>query len=359
MSITIYPSSTLGFHRPFTSAVTRTLTISNNNAKPVLFKVKTTAPLEVYYVTPNPGRVEPGQSVEVQFMQQAMKEEPPLGVRCKDKFLIQSTIITPEMERLSPYGIWNTAVGDNQSQEIRVAYLPPEGSVPGPSISAFSPPGPTPQRYREQELYDRFATVRGKANRLRAPPAAIPEPKAKEEEPQSEPSGMWGRHHRTTSAVAGTEVSSYVDELHRTEAVPLQIDTQPSENRRIHLDQQARSSSATNSPRVNSPPPPDLSAKLSRKLHDRINSFIQTGASNSAALTEDCKIFFQENSSADHQDLHVTYQLLNHFLLGYHQASDNSAYEGQERLAKEMREEERCRVRKAFREVRDRGGVLA
>ena len=85
---------------------------------------------QVYYVTPNPGRVEPGQSVEVQcepcatrrdaprvlnsslhtlcvgetpVMQQAMKEEPPPGARCKDKFLIQSTIITPEMERLSPY----------------------------------------------------------------------------------------------------------------------------------------------------------------------------------------------------------------------------------------------------------------
>ena len=141
--------------------------------------------------------------------------------------------------------------------------------------------------------------MRGKANRLRAPLAAIPEPKAKEEEPQSEPSGMWGRHHRTTSAVAGTEVSSYIGGLRRTEAVPLQIVTQPSENGRIHLGRQARSSSATNSPRVNSTPPSDLSAKLARELHDRINSFVQTGTSNSAALTEDCKIFFQENSSAD------------------------------------------------------------
>ena len=31
---------------------------------------------------------------------QAMKEEPPLNAKCKDKFLIQSTLITPEKESL-------------------------------------------------------------------------------------------------------------------------------------------------------------------------------------------------------------------------------------------------------------------
>ena len=29
-------------------------------------------------------------------MLQAMKEDPPLNVKCKDKFLIQSTLITPD-----------------------------------------------------------------------------------------------------------------------------------------------------------------------------------------------------------------------------------------------------------------------
>jgi len=76
---------------------------------------------------------------------------------------------------------------------------------------------------------------------------------------------------------------------------------QPSEVTRIHLDQRARSSSTTNSPMATSPPPSDSSTKLARELHDRINSFVQTGASTSVAhtLTEDCKTFFQENSSAD------------------------------------------------------------
>lgn len=34
-------------------------------------------------------------------MLQAMKEEPALAAKCKDKFLIQSTTITPEKETLS------------------------------------------------------------------------------------------------------------------------------------------------------------------------------------------------------------------------------------------------------------------
>ena len=29
-----------------------------------------------------------------------MKEEPPAGTKCKDKFLVQSTVITPEKETL-------------------------------------------------------------------------------------------------------------------------------------------------------------------------------------------------------------------------------------------------------------------
>ena len=34
-------------------------------------------------------------------MLQAMKEEPPLNAKCKDKFLIQSTVINSENEAMS------------------------------------------------------------------------------------------------------------------------------------------------------------------------------------------------------------------------------------------------------------------
>lgn len=74
---------------------------------------------QLYCVRPNSGRIEPGESIDVsgtssrpvsharhvktlqKVMLQAMKEEPPLPAKCKDKFLIQSTAITPERESMS------------------------------------------------------------------------------------------------------------------------------------------------------------------------------------------------------------------------------------------------------------------
>lgn len=49
---------------PFTRQLTKTLAIHNPHARPVGFKIKTTAPKQ-YCVRPNAGRVEPGETVEV------------------------------------------------------------------------------------------------------------------------------------------------------------------------------------------------------------------------------------------------------------------------------------------------------
>ncbi|KAI0755173.1 PapD-like protein [Daedaleopsis nitida] len=128
MSVSLNPSSVLGFNRPFTQSVKRSLQITNHNTQPVAFKVKTTAP-KLYCVRPNSGRVEPGETVEVAVMLQAMKEDLPTNTKCKDKFLIQSTIITPEKESMSLQDMWNVSGEDVISQKIRVAYLPPEGQT--------------------------------------------------------------------------------------------------------------------------------------------------------------------------------------------------------------------------------------
>ncbi|PCH40228.1 VAMP-associated protein [Wolfiporia cocos MD-104 SS10] len=128
MSVALTPSNSLGFNRPLTQHVKRSLAITNNNDQPVAFKVKTTAP-KTYCVRPNSGRVEPGETVEVQVMLQAMKEEPPLNVKCKDKFLIQSTLISSEKESMSLQDIWNDVTEEVHSQKIRVTYLPPEGQT--------------------------------------------------------------------------------------------------------------------------------------------------------------------------------------------------------------------------------------
>ena len=56
---------------------------------------------QLYSVRPNAGRIEPGESVGVTVQLQPMKEEPPLHVKCRDKFLVQSTTITPDKENMS------------------------------------------------------------------------------------------------------------------------------------------------------------------------------------------------------------------------------------------------------------------
>ncbi|KAG1885150.1 PapD-like protein [Suillus subluteus] len=133
MSVHLIPNNALGFNRPFTQLVKQVLTITNKNAQPVAFKVKTTAP-KLYCVRPNSGRIEPGESVDVSVMLQPMKDEPPLSSKCKDKFLIQSTLITPEKETRDLQEFWNAQAGAGDEwkvyqQKLRVVYLPPEGQT--------------------------------------------------------------------------------------------------------------------------------------------------------------------------------------------------------------------------------------
>ena len=83
-------------------------------------------------------------------MLQAMKEEPPLNAKCKDKFLIQTMLIPEEKATLPLHDLvrlllrkltcyltrgflpqWNTPEGEEpgkvHSQKVKVNYLPPEG----------------------------------------------------------------------------------------------------------------------------------------------------------------------------------------------------------------------------------------
>lgn len=103
------------------------------------FKIKTTAPKQ-YCVRPNSGRIEPGGEVEVSVLLQAMKEEPPADAKCRDKFLVQSTIITPEHESSSISVLWNAVEAKSRDEihekKIRCVYLGPESSQPGFSESA-------------------------------------------------------------------------------------------------------------------------------------------------------------------------------------------------------------------------------
>ncbi|KAJ1796216.1 phosphatidylinositol-binding protein scs2, partial [Coemansia sp. RSA 2598] len=105
------------------------LRLTNKNNSPVAFKVKTTAPKQ-YCVRPNAGRIEPGESVEVQVVLQPMKETPAANSKCRDKFLIQSIAISREMDSMTVSEIWTMAECEAKDiineKKLRVRYLPPE-----------------------------------------------------------------------------------------------------------------------------------------------------------------------------------------------------------------------------------------
>ncbi|OLL22559.1 Vesicle-associated membrane protein-associated protein [Neolecta irregularis DAH-3] len=160
MSVELNPSSQLEFHRPFTQIVKETLTIKNPHSSPVAFKVKTTAPKQ-YCVRPNSGRIEAGQDIQVQgtsylfrifsyltlaVILQAMREEPPADFKCRDKFLIQSAIITADQESANLSDFWThiekTAKESIAERKIRCHYLSSdEGSNPTNSTTVESGDG--------------------------------------------------------------------------------------------------------------------------------------------------------------------------------------------------------------------------
>ncbi|POR32411.1 Uncharacterized protein TPAR_07383 [Tolypocladium paradoxum] len=135
----------LSFRRPFTVEVSQTLTIKNPTSSPLAFKVKTTAPKQ-YCVRPNAGRIEPGQDFDVTVLLQAMKADPPLDARCRDKFLVQAAPITPDKEFASITSVLDSVEkGQIQERKIRVNWLAASGSHDqGPS--AIHPVLATPDK---------------------------------------------------------------------------------------------------------------------------------------------------------------------------------------------------------------------
>ncbi|KAK8626205.1 hypothetical protein V6N13_133856 [Hibiscus sabdariffa] len=72
------------------------LQLTNNTDSHVAFKVKTTSPKK-YFVRPNTGIVMPSDSCIIRVTLQAQREYPP-DMQCKDKFLLQSTIVPPNTD---------------------------------------------------------------------------------------------------------------------------------------------------------------------------------------------------------------------------------------------------------------------
>ncbi|KAJ1969855.1 phosphatidylinositol-binding protein scs2 [Dispira parvispora] len=156
MSLVIEPSSHLTFQRPFTTPTEDTLILKNETSSPIAFKVKTTAPKQ-YCVRPNSGRIDAGLEMRVQVILQPMRDELPLDYKCKDKFLVQSIAVTPELETLSLNDLWaNIEVKSKklaQEHKLRCVFLPPAAApqdiIPSTATTAepaprtVTPPAPT------------------------------------------------------------------------------------------------------------------------------------------------------------------------------------------------------------------------
>lgn len=72
------------------------LKVTNNTDQNVAFKVKTTSPKK-YFVRPNTGVIHPWDSCVIRVTLQAQREYPP-DMQCRDKFLLQSTVVSVNSE---------------------------------------------------------------------------------------------------------------------------------------------------------------------------------------------------------------------------------------------------------------------
>lgn len=70
--------------------------VANNTEHHVAFKVKTTSPKK-YFVRPNTGVIQPWDSCSITVTLQAQREYPP-DMQCRDKFLLQSTKVSPQTD---------------------------------------------------------------------------------------------------------------------------------------------------------------------------------------------------------------------------------------------------------------------
>ncbi|XP_047328836.1 vesicle-associated protein 2-1-like [Impatiens glandulifera] len=106
--------------------------VANNTQLYVAFKVKTTSPKK-YFVRPNTGLLQPWDSCTIRVILHAQREYPP-DMQCRDKFLLQSTIVQPhsEVDELPP-DTFNKEGGKKiEERKLRVVYVSPQGA-PGDS----------------------------------------------------------------------------------------------------------------------------------------------------------------------------------------------------------------------------------
>uniref|UniRef100_A0A3B6DGC2 MSP domain-containing protein n=1 Tax=Triticum aestivum TaxID=4565 RepID=A0A3B6DGC2_WHEAT len=137
----------LRFPFEFMKQISCSMELTNRTDDYLAFKVKTTSPKK-YCVRPNSGIVPPRSTSSVVVTMQALKQAPP-DMQCKDKFLVQSAVVTEGTAVKDITGQMFKKESGNVVDEVRlkVVYVQPprppspvregseEGSSPRPSWS--------------------------------------------------------------------------------------------------------------------------------------------------------------------------------------------------------------------------------
>lgn len=144
--------SDLKFRFQLNKQLLATITIKNNNDKRVAFKIKTTAPKK-YVVRPSSGIVEAKSQTSVQVIMQAQKEYPADFQNCKDKFMVQTTLLD-DSEQLDRDTFLKDGRKDTKEYRLKVI-------MEGPA----APPSPVPEANENEE--DARALGDGDNTRLR------------------------------------------------------------------------------------------------------------------------------------------------------------------------------------------------
>ncbi|EFA75740.1 major sperm protein domain-containing protein [Heterostelium album PN500] len=114
------------FHPPFQGFISNQLKLYNQSEHILAYKVKTTAPIR-YCVRPNTGIIPPGESIDVQILLNCTKDVPSISMKTKDKFQIQSTIVS-ELNT-DPKLIWSTTpVNQIMKQRLKAVFTLPNHS---------------------------------------------------------------------------------------------------------------------------------------------------------------------------------------------------------------------------------------
>ncbi|CAL0311640.1 unnamed protein product [Lupinus luteus] len=122
--ISISPDE-LRFHFELDKQTFCDLKVANNTESYVAFKVKTTSPKK-YFVRPNTGVIQPWDSCIIRVTLQAQREYPP-DMQCKDKFLLQSTVMNSntDVDELPPDTFSKESGNTIEEMKLRVAYISP------------------------------------------------------------------------------------------------------------------------------------------------------------------------------------------------------------------------------------------